>query len=191
MSWLRSGKKINKKSDEDLLNDYRIEGKAEALTILYDRYIHLVYGVCLKYLMDREKARDATMQIFEKLILLLKAHEIKSFRAWLYSTAKNHCLMELRKKENVTKIDGYLFMEFEDESHPIDDLDELRLQVLEKCIQELKDQQKQCVHLFYMQSNNYEQIAQITGFDLKKVKSYLQNGRRNLKICMEKNETKA
>lgn len=191
MSWLRSGIKNDQKSDEDLINDYRHGNDPEALAILYDRYIHLVYGVCLKYHHDREKAQDATMQVFEKLIQLLKTHEIKSFRAWLYSTAKNHCLMQLRKKDDVIKIDGYLFMDSAEESHPIDDLDELKLQVLENCLQELKYQQKQCVQLFYLQNNNYEEIVKITGFGLKKVKSYLQNGRRNLKICMEKNETKA
>jgi RNA polymerase sigma-70 factor (ECF subfamily) len=59
---------------------------------------------------------------------------------------------------------------------------------LEKCIETLGDEQKQCVKLFYLQEKCYKEITESTGFDMNKVKSYIQNGKRNLKICMEKNE---
>lgn len=191
MRWLSSGRKIKESlTDEALIAGYKLNADPEAITIIYDRYIHLVYGVCLKYLKDREEAQDATMQLFEKLIQLLKDHEIQNFRSWLYSTARNHCLMHIRKKGGTHKIDGALFMELADEIHPIDDPDEETEVRLQHCIDNLREQQKICIELFYLKNNNYDQITVVTGYDLRKVKSYLQNGRRNLKMCMEKNEEK-
>lgn len=178
-------------SDLELLEAYIKKDDKEAVTILYDRYIHLVYGVSLKYLKDREKAEDATMALFEKLLIQLKQQSITSFRSWLYATAKNHCLMILRGKTfHKTEIENVLFMESAEELHPLDrDLEGI-YEILEKCIKELKQQQRSCIELFYYKKNNYEEIVALTGYELKKVKSYLQNGKRNLKICMEHNGQK-
>jgi RNA polymerase sigma factor (sigma-70 family) len=176
-------------TDEELLGLYK---KSEELAIigeLYNRYTALIYGVCLKYLKDREESKDAVMQIFERLIVSLKEHEVNLFRPWLYVTARNYCLMQLRSKKgkNFEEISPFL-MENGINEHLEGGPDvEGNLSKLSKCIEELGNEQKQCVQLFYLEQKCYKEITESTGFDMNKVKSFIQNGKRNLKICMEKN----
>jgi RNA polymerase sigma-70 factor (ECF subfamily) len=149
----------------------------------------MVYGVCLKYLKDREDSRDAVMQLYEKLIETLKSHEVRNFRSWLYTSAKNHCLMHLRSKK------GQHFEEFSAGHmenagflHLDGDFDmERNLSRLDKCIEILNQEQRQCVQLFYIQQKCYREITVITGYNDNQVKSFIQNGKRNLKNCMEQN----
>ncbi len=147
----------------------------------------MVYGVCLKYLKDRDEAKDAVMQIFEKLQSGLKQHEIEHFKSWLYVTSKNQCLMNLRAQKKMAKEDiDENIVENEFILHPSDDNDlEQNLEKLTKCIEQLKNDQKRCVQLFYLKEICYKEIVSATGIDLKKVKSHIQNGKRNLKICMD------
>lgn len=176
-------------TDEELVALYK---KSEVLAIvgeLYNRYMPLTYGVCLKYLKDREESRDAVMHIYEKLMVILKEHDISQFKGWLYVTARNHCLMQLRsrKGKNFEQISSVVMetgVEVHLESGPELESD---LSALEKCIDGLGDEQRQCVRLFYIEQKCYKDIVDITGYDLNKVKSAIQNGKRNLKICMEKN----
>jgi RNA polymerase sigma factor (sigma-70 family) len=176
-------------SDEALVALYK---KSEALDIvgeLYNRYMALTLGVCLKYLKDREESRDAVMQIFEKLIVSLKEHEVSQFKGWLYVTSRNYCLMQLRsrKGKKSEEISPFL-METGTDLHLQDGPEiEANLSKLEKCMDTLANEQKQCVKLFYLEQKCYKEITDKTGFDLNKVKSYIQNGKRNLKICMERN----
>lgn len=176
--------------DRDLLLLYKAKGELEMLGELYNRYMSMVYGACLKYLKDREESRDAVMQIFEKLVITLREHEVTHFKSWLYTTARNHCLMQLRsrKGKNFEEISPFL-MESGGAEHQEEELDlEANLSKLEKCMNTLNAEQKSCVELFYMQQKCYKEIIQVTGYDDTKVKSYIQNGKRNLKLCMDRNE---
>jgi RNA polymerase sigma factor (sigma-70 family) len=179
----------NASDDQLLLTEYRKTGSLEVLGQLYGRYMHLVYGLCLKYLKDEEESKDAVMQIFEQLISKLKIHEVSNFKSWLYTLARNYCLMELRSsarhetvpiEENFMEKDAFVHLD-------IDDTRERKLTVMEKCIEKLPAEQKDTINLFYLEQKCYKDIADITGYDLNKVKSYIQNGKRNLKICIEKN----
>ena len=178
----------NGPEDQELLTEYRKSGSLEVLGQLYGRYMHLVYGLCLKYLKDEEKSKDAVMQIFEQLISKLKVHEVSNFKNWLYTLARNYCLMELRssnRHEFVSMEEN--FMEKDAFEHlDIDDTRERKLTVMEKCIEKLPPEQKDSINLFYLEQKCYKEIADITGFEMNKVKSYIQNGKRNLKICIEK-----
>jgi len=174
-------------SDTELLARYKHSGELPVLGELYSRYMSLVYGVCMKYLKDRDESKDAVMQVFEKLITTLKTHEVEHFKSWLYVTARNHCLMALRsrKGKNFEEISPQL-MESDGLLHQEDEPEmEANLSKLEKCMEGLAAEQKQCVQLFYLQQKCYKEIVQATGYDDNKVKSYIQNGKRNLKICME------
>jgi RNA polymerase sigma-70 factor (ECF subfamily) len=175
--------------DASLLRSYREKSDGSFVAELFNRYGSLAYGVCLKYLKDREESKDAVMQVFEKLPVLLRQHEVTHFKSWLYVTVRNHCLMQLRarKGRNFEEISERL-MESEAQHHLEEEIDkEENLTKLEKCIDTLADEQKQCVQLFYLKEKCYKDIVQLTGFDDNKVKSYIQNGKRNLKICMERN----
>ncbi len=189
------------KTNEELLQRYQSTQNLEWLSVLYLRYASLVYGVCLKYLKDRDEAKDAVMQIHEKLITSLLQHKVNNFKSWLYVNARNHCLMHLRSQKGRIKeeISPFL-MESEPEAHPPesyrddgyrDDRDESDMESnivrLEKCIETLAGPQQRCVKLFYLQEKCYKEVADETGFDMGQVKSYIQNGKRNLKICMEGN----
>ncbi|MFC2098514.1 RNA polymerase sigma factor [Bacteroidota bacterium] len=186
----------NDKEDSILLEEYRGTGDLEILGDLYSRYMHLVYGLCLKYLQNRDDAGDAVMQIFEKLIVEIGRHEINNFKSWLYVLSKNFCLMQIRsEKTKERKMDLWVkdqdeSMESPPEMHPIDEEGMEQHSALSECIEKLKDEQKDCVQLFYYQNWSYRQIAEILHLEEKKVKSHLQNAKRNLKICLEARNVK-
>jgi len=176
-------------SDKELVQQYRQSRDMKVLAELYQRYMDLLFGVCLKYLKDPETSRDAVMNIFEELVGKLHKHEVENFKSWLYTLAKNHCLMQLRTPKNlkITEFKGD-YMQSEEEVHLNGVLTrEDNLQRLEKCLQTLSAEQKITVELFYLQNKCYNEIAETTGIEWNKVRSYIQNGRRNLKLCMDKN----
>ena len=172
-----------------MLAEYRRDGDLETLGRLYERYMPLIYGVCLKYLKDEEQSKDAVMQIFEQLITKLKVHEVANFKSWLYTLARNHCLMNLRSsnKHEFVNIDDYGMESSSFLHHDTEELKENQLNSMEKCMEKLPEEQRLTIDLFYLQQKCYKEISETTGFDLNKVKSFIQNGKRNLKICMEKN----
>jgi RNA polymerase sigma-70 factor (ECF subfamily) len=175
-------------SDNDLIQQFK-SGEQSALGILFTRYTSLVFGTCLKYLKDRDESKDAVMQIFEKLNQSLIRHEIDNFKSWLYVLARNHCLMQLRaRKGKETKEITPNLMESAYMLH-LDNEPEMEenLSKLERCIEELGIEQQRCVRLFYLQERCYKDVAIETGFELSHVKSFIQNGKRNLKLCMERN----
>jgi len=174
-----------------LIDSYKDTGDLSILGDLYKGYMPLVYGVCLKYFKDKDESEDAVMQIFETLVIKLKTHEVNNFKSWLYVLTKNHCLMYLRsQKGKLQKINADIndpIMENSLMVHHTDGVSvEDNLVKLESCIEELQKEQKICVQLFYLEKRSYKEITETTDFELKKVKSYIQNGKRNLKTCIER-----
>jgi RNA polymerase sigma-70 factor (ECF subfamily) len=187
---LKISEKHAAKNDEELIGLYRESGDLEILGALYSRYLHLVYGVSVKYLGDRSDAQDAVMHIFEKLVNELPDHDVQNFRSWLYVLTRNHCFMEIRaRKSSEKRFEGWKreqeFMESEVELHPLDREDDSIGKALQECMEKLKNEQKACIELFYKQKLCYREIAKRLEMDEKRVKSSLQNGKRNLKICLE------
>lgn len=176
------------RSDLDLVLSYKHSGDLALLGDLYQRYMDLVYGVCLKYLKDEENAKDSVINIFEELIPKLQKHDVQNFKPWLYQVAKNHCLLRLRtgKKFIKSNIDPDI-MQNSETMHLNGELEkEENYKQLEYCLQTLNSEQKRTVELFYLQSKCYNEIAELTGIEWNAVRSAIQNGKRNLKICMEK-----
>ena len=180
---------LSSQSDAELAQQYKSDGDINVLGELYGRYMEMAYGDCLKYFKEPEEAKDAVINIFEELVIKLKKHEVNNFKSWLYRVAMNHCLMKLRSKKSgrVVEIDES-FMQTDIFSHQEDiDEKEMKLNALEKCLETLPSLQKQSIFLFYTEKNCYNEIAEKTGLEWNKVRSTIQNGRRNLKICMEQN----
>lgn len=177
-------------ADEDLLTQYQSTSDQQLLAILYLRYTDLVYGTALKYLSSPDAAKDAVMNIYQELVVKLQTHSVDHFKSWLYVVTKNHCLMQLRKeKKTITIAFQPEFMQSEDYSHLDSILEkEKELQKLELCIETLNPEQKNIIQLFYLQGKCYNEIVSQTGHDWSKVRSLVQNGRRNLKNCMEHHE---
>ncbi len=178
-------------SDQELLLLIQSKGETQWLGILFTRYHHLVYGVCNKYLQNSEESRDAVMEIFEKLHLDITKHEIQHFKSWLYRVAQNHCLMKLRKaqiKYEYKEISGNEFAEEVSwgELNEQKEKEEKTLGGLEKCIEQLKMEQKSCIDLFYLKEKSYKDIESETGLSFKEVKTHIQNGKLNLKKCLQK-----
>ena len=175
-------------SDEQLLKAYQAAGDQSDLAILYMRYTDLVYGVALKYLKEREAAKDAVMNIYQELVPKLRTHAVENFKSWLYVVTKNHCLMRLRKEKKTLIVEFQSdHMQSEDFTHLDNILDkEKEFRSLEKCVEKLGEEQRVVIRLFYLESKCYNEIVAITGLEWDKIRSLLQNGRRNLKICMEK-----
>ncbi|MGZ5134536.1 MAG: RNA polymerase sigma factor, partial [Flavitalea sp.] len=172
----------------ELVDIYKQSANLDVLAILFQRYMELLYGVCFKYLKDSETAKDAVMQIFEELVQKLNKHEVDNFKSWLYTLAKNYCLMQLRTPKNMKTVEFKAdIMQSEEEVHLNGIMSkEENFYKLERCMQTLSAEQKITVELFYLQNKCYKEIADTTGIEWNKVRSYIQNGRRNLKICMDK-----
>lgn len=176
-------------SDAELIAGYRQQQQQETLAQLYLRYHDLVYGTCVKYLGDQDAAKDAVMNIYQELLEKMKNHTIENFKSWLYVVTKNHCLMQLRKnKKSATADLDSEIVQSEDFSHLEGVFEkERQLDKLEGCLQKLQEEQRQTVKLFYLENKCYNEISSILGFDWNKVRSLVQNGKRNLKNCMEEN----
>ncbi|MCG2617303.1 sigma-70 family RNA polymerase sigma factor [Terrimonas sp. NA20] len=181
----------NSLSDKELVNRYKNSGDLGVLGELYQRYMDLVYGVCLKYFKDTEQSKDAVMQIFEELVSKLRKHEVENFKAWLHQVAKNHCLMQLRTPRNLKTVEFKTeLVQSEENVHLNGVLErEENFQKLEHCIGTLAEEQHLAIRLFYLEQKSYHEIAESTGKEWNQVRSLIQNGRRNLKLCMEKTET--
>ncbi len=175
-------------SDGDLLRVYQSTGDQQSLATLYLRYTDLVYGTAMKYLKEPESAKDTVMNIYQELVVKLQTHSVENFKGWLHVVVKNHCLMLLRKDKKAVTVEFQPnFMQSEDFTHLDDILDkEKELQKLEKCMQGLQQEQQSTIRLFYLEGKCYNEIMDATGLDWNKVRSLVQNGRRNLKNCMEK-----
>jgi RNA polymerase sigma factor (sigma-70 family) len=176
--------------DQELVSAYQRSKDLAILGVLYQRYMDLVYGVCLKYLGEPETAKDAVMAIFEELAQKLHKHQVTHFKGWLYTLARNHCLMQLRsaKRIRTNELDPDR-MQMPEDLHLNGALErEGQLNSLSKCIESLSPEQRTAIELFYLQNKPYKEIESITGQEGNKVRSTIQNGRRNLKICMERKE---
>ena len=180
----------NTLTDKELVALYKQSGDMAVLGELYQRYMELVYGVCLKYFKEPETAKDSVIQIFEELVSKLKKHEVENFKGWLHQVAKNHCLMQLRTPKNLKTVEFKTdLVQNEDNVHLNGVLEkEENFQKMEYCLGTLTDEQQQAIRLFYLEGKCYNEIVEITGQEWNQVRSCIQNGRRNLKICMERNE---
>lgn len=181
-------------ADEELIRLYRKSGDTAIIGELFERYTHLVFGLCMKYLRDEDDSKDAVMQLFEDLHHKLREHKIENFKSWLWSVAKNHCLMQLRKEKTTVNLKENSYqkihaeiMESQIEMHPVNRKNsEDPVPKLMKGLEGLKKEQRTCLELLYLQNKSYREVAEITGFSMKNVKSHIQNGKRNLKIFMER-----
>jgi RNA polymerase sigma factor (sigma-70 family) len=184
--------KLNTLEDLELVALYKETGDNNCVGVLFQRYTHLIFGVCMKYLKDEDESQDASMQIFEKLLNDLKKHEIQQFKGWLHMVCKNFCLMQLRsgatklKHQKEMHKDFAPVMESGEALHlTFENTKELQLTYMEECMKGLNNEQRLCVELFYLQEKSYNEVAEMTNFSMNNVKSYIQNGKRNLKICIE------
>ena len=181
--------KYNNYSDNELINKIKKKGDNNFIGILYQRYGHLVLGLCIKYLKNKDEAEDATVQIFSNLIQDLTKYKIEFFKSWLYVYSKNFCLMELRKRQSALKKElelkenVHLIMDFSNQEHLKER--ENQIVMMEKAVETLNEEQKKCINLFYLKNKSYQEIVEMTGYTANEVKTYIQNGKRNLKLKME------
>ena len=176
-------------SDQQLLEKFQSSHDNKWLGILLQRYTLLLFGVCMKYLKNEDEARDAVQQVFLKVIQELKKYKVDYFKSWLYMIAKNYCLMQLRTRQQRSPAElTENLIATPDEGHDQEAFlkNEQALELVELGLRELNPEQQQCVTLFYLQKKSYLEITEITGFSLLQVKSYIQNGKRNLKIWIER-----
>lgn len=176
-------------TDQELLEQFYADHDNEWLGILLQRYTLLLLGVCMKYLKNEDEAKDSVQQVFLKVIQELHKYKVEYFKSWLYMVAKNHCLMRLREKQG--KITAEINEKLTAQPHEETDRQQLvtndhTLTVMEESLKELNPEQRQCVTLFYLEKKSYQEISDTTGYSLLQVKSYIQNGKRNLKIMIEK-----
>ncbi|OYD43310.1 RNA polymerase subunit sigma-70 [Sphingobacterium cellulitidis] len=185
----RTLSKQKNQTDEELLKLYLQDGDLSYLGDLYQKHSEMVYYVCLRYFKEPERSKDAVMQIFEELIDKVKKQDIQDFPRWLYVVSKNHCLMALRSAKNKVEIVTDNFVEFSMNLHQEENYQEKEEQLLrlESCLDTLIEKQKKSIQLFFIEQKCYKEVVELTGYSMNDVKSYIQNGKRNLKNCMERN----
>lgn len=182
----------NTYTDSELLQHYRKSAESKWLGWLFERYSLLVFGVCMKYLRNAADAQDATQHVFEKALSEVGKYEIPFFKSWIYSVAKNHCLMQIRSKSSKPSTTD----EFPEETSAdllTDQELKMREMLMEKqsheliaALKELSHDQQVCIQLFYLEKLSYHEIETKTGYSFSQVKSHIQNGKRNLRIILEK-----
>ena len=179
--------KYNHISEQELLRRYYQDGNKEWLGIVLQRYTLLLLGVCMKYLKNEEAARDAVQQIFLKAITELEKYQVEFIKSWLYMVAKNHCLMQFRDKNRQLVELSEQLVETQDteELLSIKEKDQL-LDWMHECLKNLNPEQQQCVTLFYLEKRSYQEVAELTGYTLLQVKSSIQNGKRNLRLMIQR-----
>ena len=188
-------KDISTKEDSVLLAEYRNTGDKTLVGELFKRYAQLVLGTCAFYLEDKDNAKDAVMQIFEKLFVDLRVKEIENFKGWLSFVVRNHCISEIRKRKTAQKKhEGFYEFEYqmpdeETESKINSVNDDEMLAHMHEAMEELRPQQKKCLELFYLNEKSYVEITKLTGYSLNEVKSFIQNGKRNLKLIIEEKKS--
>ena len=176
-------------TDQELLDNFYSDGNNQWLGALLPRYTLLLLGVCMKYLKNEEEAKDCVQHIFLKAITELPKYKVEYFKAWIYMVARNHCLMRLRGRQGKIPVEikeqhfAAIYEEPNKQNHVEKDL---LLQDMEQALEQLNPEQKLCITLFYLEKKSYQEIAETTGYSLLQVKSYIQNGKRNLKIMLEK-----
>jgi RNA polymerase sigma-70 factor (ECF subfamily) len=186
-----NGEKYQNITDNELLEKFYLDRDNEWLGILFKRYTLLLLGVCIKYLKDEDEAKDSVQQIFLKTITELNKYRVEYFKSWIYMVAKNHCLMKLRDRQgkytadltdNISSV--HTEQEHEERLRHIERNNTLEL--MNVALKELGEEQRQCLISFYLQKKSYQEIAEASGFSMLQVKSYIQNGKRNLKIILDK-----
>lgn len=185
MKFLRSAGK-SPLSDEEILLAYRRLGDPQLLGVLFERYSHLAFAVCYNYFKNEADCKDAVIFIFEKLATDLHRYEIRHFSSWLHTVTRNYCLRQLSKSKKTVPIDlpeqlESTAPEIEDEGHSL-----VHLEHLEEALSSLSDEQKICIRKFFLLEKSYQEISAETGYTLNQVKSYIQNGKRNLRIYLQK-----
>lgn len=187
--------KIETLSDTELINQYRKNGDKQLVGVLYKRYTGFIFAVCMKHLRNRDISEDAVMQIFEKLFTDLQKHSVLNVKSWLYSVAKNHCLHIIRDRKKELTFDSDFINStphFMENSHSMyhdnEDVLEQKLEDLENEMHKLPEEQRVCIELFYLKQKSYNEVAAFTGYTLNQVKSYIQNGKRKLKISLTGDE---
>jgi RNA polymerase sigma factor (sigma-70 family) len=180
-------------TDNQLILLYKRSKDRTIVGELYKRYTQFVFLVSMKYLKDEDESKDNVMTVFEKLFDDLLVHEISNFKSWLYRVTQNQCLMYLRKEQTSLKNlqeykkDSEGFMEFDQDSHLNENKkNNQKIETIHDAVNQLNKEQGECVKLFYLEGKSYVEIAEITNYSLNNVKSYIQNGKRNLKIILIK-----
>jgi RNA polymerase sigma factor (sigma-70 family) len=186
-------------TDDELVSKIKLVNDRNAVAILFERYVHLLFGVCLKYLKDNEQSKDAVMEVFEILMEKIPDTEISNFKGWIYTVTRNHCLMKLRKTSSSQRHHEEIFRNLRQEIMESDaqmnltyeDNDNTNADILSSAMTKLKKEQEKCIRMMYLENKSYKEIAEITGYSLKQVKSHIQNGKRKLKILiMNSNDSK-
>ena len=186
--WLFKTRKQFPGSDVEIISTYKNTGDKQLIGILFERYAHLVYGVCYKYVKDKEVCRDATLFIFEKLFVDLKKYEVTNFSSWLHSVARNYCFAYMKTAGRDVSLDEITLDNLADhnDKNQEDELIKKHLSKLPEALAAINDEQQTCVRLFYLNNKSYVEIAEQTGYSLNQVKSFIQNGKRNLRIYLTK-----
>lgn len=188
MNWFQKHTKLSKYTDQELIELFKDTKNQQYLAELYQRYVELIYGVCLKYFKHPETSKDHTLSIYEQLKEKVTRFDIQNFRSWLYVLVKNSSLQKLRQSQNGQTVElESQHMQYGVTLHPIDMEEDLYpVEHLNNCINQLPEKQKKVIELFYYKKMSYQEISDEIQVPKDKVRSYIQNGRRNLKICMEK-----
>lgn len=189
-------RKYTQYSDEDLVKKFQASKDSYYAGLLFERYNEMTVSLALNYLKNESDAEDAVMECFELLFKELKDAEVKNFGGWFYSVVRNH-LLKLKKRRRERQgdelIEGYHDQEEGEGLFDLlfDNKEEEITQLVKEVLETLKPIQSQCVVAFYLNDKSYKEISNELSISENEVKSHLQNGKRKLKIELEKRNVKS
>jgi RNA polymerase sigma factor (sigma-70 family) len=170
-------------SDQELIEEYKRTSNSWYAGELFRKYNQLITAVAYNYMQNNVDTEDAVMEVFEIILRDLQHHEVSNFKTWVYSVTKHLCLKKLKKNPlEVTDVEQAL-RNMAAEENPQSEAVKLeeQLEKLQEALLRLSEEQKKCIELFYFKEKSYKEVSDLTGYSVNEVKSYLQNGKRNLK----------
>jgi RNA polymerase sigma-70 factor (ECF subfamily) len=175
-------------ADESLtLTSRARRGETEALRLIFERYSRPVFGFVYDMLGERAHAEDVVQETFVRAYGQLgRLRDDTKLASWLFGIARNVALESLRKHRRESRhveLDEYLERESSDEQSPHEE--ELLGRELNKVIHEALDQltndQRLVFTMKIFQKRKYEEISEITGHSVSKLKSDLFRARIELR----------
>ncbi len=170
---------VAEETDFELLDRFRRHGDRAAFERIVARHRPWLHRVCARLLRSDEAARDATQDVFARVLNRLDTFRGDNFPGWLKAIAVNCCLNTIDRDKR------WAPLEAAGEAPAADLGPELQLLRLEEgvrarhLIARLPERQKIVFCLKYIDDCSYQEIERLTGFSNKEVKSFLQNARRN------------
>ena len=180
---------VNRRDESSLLLKYLKTNDLSYLLELYRPYMHLVYGLAFKYVKDPKQSQEIVYCIFKKLIKDIKRQEVRVFGNWLYNLSLDFCKQwrdrGRTESDQIVALGGSTQTPVEFYDDKDDDSFEEEISSMEDEVMRIKSQQEKCSQLFFKEQRCFQEIADITGWEVSEIKYHVKNAKRKTNIYQD------